>query len=189
VHPGVRVPPPSGDRLPDDGPPYLLWVGALEPRKAPDVLARAFSAARADGLRAELRVVGEGRSPLDGPGIRRLGRVDDAALDALYRDALAVVTPSHGEGFGYPPLEAARHGTCAVVSDLPVFRETLGDAALRVPPGDAEALAAALLRIERDGALRRDLGARARAAVAPLSWAAAADATKAALVRATEARR
>ncbi len=188
VHPGLRAPSAPAPQQ-GDGPPYLLWVGALEPRKAPEVLARAFAAARADGLQAELRVVGDGRSPLQGAGIRRLGRVDDDELDALYRDALAVVTPSRDEGFGFPPLEAALHGTPAVVSDLPVFRETLGDAALRVPAGDTVALGAALLRIERDAALREDLGTRARAAAARFTWAAAADATHAALVRTAEGRR
>lgn len=187
VHPGLRTPSTAGPE--DGGAPFLLWVGALEPRKAPEVLARAFASARAHGLQAELRVVGEGRAPLEGPGIRRLGRVEDVVLDALYRDALAVVTPSRDEGFGFPPLEAALHGTPAVVSDLPVFRETLGDAALRVPVGDAGALGEALLRIERDAALRRELGARARAAAARFTWAAAADATHAALVRTAEGRR
>src|SRR6478609_3974101 len=39
---------------------YLLWVGALEPRKAPAVMAAAFATARAAGLDAELVVVGTG---------------------------------------------------------------------------------------------------------------------------------
>ena len=88
---------------------YLLFVGALEPRKGPDVLARAFTAARGRGLDAELVVVGDGRlaGALDGPAIRRLGTVSDHDLDALYDGALAVVQPSWLEGFGMPPLEAA----------------------------------------------------------------------------------
>ena len=101
-------------------------------------------------------------------------RVDDAELAALYAGALAVVAPSYLEGFGLPPLEAAAHGTPAVVSDLPCFAETLGDAALRVPAGDAGALADALLRIAGDDALRARLGAAARERAAPYTWERAA---------------
>jgi glycosyltransferase involved in cell wall biosynthesis len=58
--------------------------------------------------------------------------------------------PSWLEGFGLPPLEALARGTPAIVSDLPVFEETLGAAALRFAPGDAAALADALLRVGRE---------------------------------------
>lgn len=170
VRPGVtRGPAPARA----DG-RYLLFVGSLEPRKAPDVLGRAYARARRDGLDADLLVVGEGRRRLEGPGIRRLGRVDDARLAALYAGALAVVAPSWLEGFGLTPVEAAAHGTPAVVSDLPIFAETLGDGALRVAPGDEAALAAALVRIAADPRLRAALGTRAADAVAGLSWESAA---------------
>jgi glycosyltransferase involved in cell wall biosynthesis len=111
-------------------------------------------------------------------------RVDDAELAALYAGALAVVQASYLEGFGLPPLEAAAHGTPAVVSDLPCFAETLGDAALRVPPGDADALADALLRIAGDDALRARLGAAARDRAAAYTWERAAAALHALLAEA-----
>jgi glycosyltransferase involved in cell wall biosynthesis len=152
---------------------YLLYVGAREPRKALDVLTAAHAAARARGLDAELVMVGDGA-----------GRVDDAALAALYAGALAVVQASYLEGFGLPPLEAAAHGTPAVVSDLPCFAETLGDAALRVPAGDAEALAGALLRIAGDEALRARLGAAARRRAAGYTWERSAVTLHALLARA-----
>jgi glycosyltransferase involved in cell wall biosynthesis len=139
--------------------PYLLFVGAREPRKAPDVLDAAYSQARARGLDADLVVVG------DGPA-----RVDDRELGSLYAGALAVVQPSFLEGFGLPPLEAAAHGTPAVVSALDCFAETLGDAALTVPPGDAHALAEAMLRIAGDEALRARLGAAAHGRAASYTW-------------------
>ena len=66
VAPGVsvgsvagRAPAHAGDARPPGD--YLLAVGALEPRKAPDLLVRAFAAARAEGLRARLVFAGEGR--------------------------------------------------------------------------------------------------------------------------------
>jgi glycosyltransferase involved in cell wall biosynthesis len=165
--------------------PYLLFVGALEPRKAPDVLAAAYARARARGLAADLVVVGDGRMAIDGAGVRRLpATTDDAALAALYAGALAVVAPSWLEGFGLPPVEAAALGTPSVVSDLPVFTETLGDGALRVAPGDEAGLADALLRIAADGALRERLGAAARQAAARYDWASSAEQMHAVLARA-----
>jgi glycosyltransferase involved in cell wall biosynthesis len=139
--------------------PYLLFVGPREPRKAPDVLDAAYSRARARGLDAGLVVVGTGAA-----------RVDDRQLASLYAGALAVVQPSFLEGFGLPPLEAAAHGTPAVVSALDCFAETLGDAAMRVPPGDADALAEAMLRIAGDDALRARLGASARERATAYTW-------------------
>jgi glycosyltransferase involved in cell wall biosynthesis len=165
---------------------YLLWVGALEPRKAPEVMAAAFAAARARGLDADLVVVGAGRTALGGDGVRAVESPDDSALAGLYAGALAVVTPSLLEGFGLPALEAAAHGTPAVVSDLPCFAETLGDAALRVPPGDAGALADALLAVAGDPALRERLGSGARTRAAAYTWAGAAAALYPLLAEAAE---
>jgi glycosyltransferase involved in cell wall biosynthesis len=173
VMPGV-TPQPSPASIPAPAPGrYLLFVGALEPRKAPEVLAAAFARARATGLDAELVVVGDGRrrDALEGvAGVRRIAPPDDAGLSALYRGALALVLPSWLEGFGLPPLEALARGTPSVVSDLPALREVLGDAALFVPPGDTEALAAALVQVAGDPALRRELVARGSGRVAELTW-------------------
>lgn len=166
--------PPTGAVA--DGDPYLLFVGALEPRKAPDVLARAVALARARGLGARVVVVGEGRVPV--PGLERAGRVDDAQLSALYAGALALVAPSRLEGFGLPAIEALAHGTPVVASDLAPVREVLGDAARYVPAGDAGALAEALLEVERTRPRGRP------EAVAHLSWDATARATRAALAEA-----
>ena len=120
-----------------------------------------------------------------GPAPRRRGaRVDDRELASLYGGALAIVQPSFLEGFGLPPLEAAAHGTPAVVSALDCFAETLGDAALRVAPGDADALADAMLQIASDDALRARLGAAARQRAAAYTWERSAAALHALLVRA-----
>jgi glycosyltransferase involved in cell wall biosynthesis len=166
----------------DAAPSSFLFVGALEPRKAPDLLVDAFLRARARGLEAELVIVGEGRLDPRGPGVRRLGRVED--LGALYAGALAVVLPSWLEGFGLPPVEGLAAGAPAIVSDLPVFREVLGEGALYVPPGDAEALAGALLSLARDPALRARLVSAGQAHIAPLSWAETARRTRAVLAEA-----
>lgn len=167
--------------------PYVLFVGALEPRKAPELLVGAYARARARGLEADLVLAGAGRlAPrLRGrPGVRLLGRVDGPRLDALYRGALAVVLPSHAEGFGLPPLEALAHSVPPVVADLAVYDETLGAGALRFPAGDADALAAALVRVASDAGLRARLVADGQRAMAPLTWEATAEGVHAAMRRA-----
>jgi glycosyltransferase involved in cell wall biosynthesis len=129
--------------LPPPGPgparPYFLWVGALEPRKAPDVLARAWARARPD---ADLRVVGEGR--LGVPGAIREGHVSDERLATLYAHARALVVPSWLEGFGMPAAEALAMGTPVIAGNVAALREVCGPDARYVAPGDVDALAHAL---------------------------------------------
>ncbi len=119
---------------------YFLYVGALEPRKGLDVLADAWTRAQLDAV--ELLAAGEGREKI--AGATHLGHVTDDELQQLYAGAQAVVLPSFLEGFGLPPREAAGYGTPSIVSDLPTLRLP---GTLRVPPGDAGALADALRRL------------------------------------------
>ena len=166
--------------------PYVLAVGALEPRKLPGVLVEAHALARSRGLRAGLVFAGDGplRGELDRSHATVLGHVPETVLDALYEGALALACVSRDEGFGFTPVEALTRGTPVVVADLPVFRETLGDGAIRVPSRNAEALADALLRLEREPGLRERLVAAGREAVSELSWERAARETRAILAEA-----
>jgi glycosyltransferase involved in cell wall biosynthesis len=165
---------------------YFLAVGALEPRKLPSALVAGHRRARLNGLRADLVFAGDGplRSLVESSGATLLGHVSDEELDALYAGALAVTCVSRDEGFGFTPLEAAARGTPAIVADLPVFDETFGDAALRVPVGDPGALSDALLRLEREPEFRNRLAEDAQTAVERLSWERTAEETRAALAEA-----
>ena len=102
------------------------------------------------------------------------GFVPDRTLAALFSVATAAVNPSLAEGFGLPAVEAAACGAPLVLSDLPAHRESMGQAALFVPPGDSRALAEALARVLADRTLREELGRAAAAAVAGRTWDAAA---------------
>lgn len=75
--------------------------------------------------------------------IPRLG-VDE--LVALYNSAQIVVSPSLYEGFGLPAAEAMACGTAVVATTAGAFPEFIDDGrtGILVPPGDPDALAAAI---------------------------------------------
>ena len=92
--------------------------------------ARPAGFARSSCSRATGHSAASSRAGSDPPR-PRLRRGARLALSG----ALAVACVSREEGFGFTPLEAVARGTPAIVADLPVFDETFGDAAVRVPVG------------------------------------------------------
>jgi glycosyltransferase involved in cell wall biosynthesis len=109
---------------------YLLYVGAIEPRKQPLLAADAAQAlgrslvvvgpAKDEGLAAELR--------RRGADVR--GYVPKQELVRLYQHAACVVLPSRYEGFGLPIVEAMACGTPVVAATDEAMREVAGDAAV-----------------------------------------------------------
>jgi glycosyltransferase involved in cell wall biosynthesis len=157
----------------------VLAVSTLEPRKNYPNLIRAWERVvdRHDPALRLVIVANPGwreeailreRAPhVRAGGILHLQDVPRDELAALAREAACFAHPSFGEGFGYPPLEALAAGTPAVVSDIPVFRWLLGEAALFVDPYDVEAIADGIARLVDPGeagtVLRASLRARAPA--------------------------
>lgn len=123
-------------------PPYLLFVGTLEPRKNLGLLLQAYSQLRAQDPACRHQLVLAGvkgwqQNALaerlrDTPGVVVTGFVPDAQLPALYALADWLVCPSTYEGFGMPVLEARACGTPALISDIPELREAGGPTARAV---------------------------------------------------------
>jgi glycosyltransferase involved in cell wall biosynthesis len=168
-------------------PPYVAFVGTLEPRKAVPVLVEAFT--RLAGEHPDVRLVLAGRDGWGSEAVRaavaesgvatrivRVRWIPDDALPALFRQAAAVAYPSLEEGFGLPALEALACGAPLVTTAGSPMAELAGDAALAVPAGNAGALAWALRRILDDDGT----GARLRRAgpetAATYTWEASAKA-------------
>jgi glycosyltransferase involved in cell wall biosynthesis len=161
-------------------PPYVLFVGTLEPRKNVVSLVRAYRRAVADGLEHALVLVGAlgwGAEPLereltlDAPGtIVRTGSVSAADLDALYRAASLFVYPSVYEGFGLPVVEAMARGVPTVTSNTSSLPEVVGDAAVTIDPGSVEALADAIVRVARDASLVARLAEDGRRRAMSFAW-------------------
>ena len=60
--------------------------------------------------------------------------MEEQELDALYKNAHAFIYPTLFEGFGYPPLEAMRHGTPVLASAVTAVTEVCGQAVLYFNP-------------------------------------------------------
>jgi alpha-1,3-rhamnosyl/mannosyltransferase len=72
------------------------------------------------------------------------GWVTPEELDGLYSRAAAMAVPSLHDGFCLPALEAMLVGLPVLLSDIPVYREVGGDAALYFDPLDLDSIAAVM---------------------------------------------
>ena len=154
AYPGVGALELEGDRRPPGIPPgpFLLTVGLSYPHKNLNRLLGATALLRR--RRPDLSVVIAGREDHAYELLRseaaRLGlgevaffpgRVDDAELAWLYRQATAYVFPSLSEGFGLPGLEAMTVGTPVLAARASCLPEVYGDAAAYFDPLDEARMA------------------------------------------------
>ena len=131
---------------------YLLFVGALDARKDPHALLRAWTTARLAHPDLRLLIAGvPGRqAPPSMSGAVQLGRVDDEELADLYSAASCLVFPSRYEGFGLPCLEAMACGCPVAAFRNTSIPEVVDGAGILVEDGDAEALGEAVTEVMRE---------------------------------------
>ncbi|WP_456845056.1 glycosyltransferase family 4 protein [Cellulomonas sp. P5_C6] len=172
---------------PAGGPLSVIFFGLFTPLQGTPVIAEALRLL--DGA-VEATIVGTGQDEaavdalLAGvPGIRRVRWVEADRLPALVaaHDVCLGIVGTSRKALSVVPNKAfqgAAAGCVVVTSDTPPQRRALGDVAVYVPPGDADALAGALRDLAADTAAVQALGVRsaawagatmsARASVAPL---------------------
>jgi len=170
VHYGID---PDGEPSPyAGGAPRLLYVGRLIPIKGYLVLLRTFAEARRRLPELQLDVAGRG--PLE-PALKALVRELGVAhavhflghvspiQSAIERSAVVVV-PSMGEGFGMVALEAMERARPVIAAAIGGLGELVrdGETGLLVPPGEAEPLRDAIVRLAGDLDLARRFGEAGR---------------------------
>jgi phosphatidyl-myo-inositol alpha-mannosyltransferase len=168
---------PNGVLIPDRAEPAgrddrIVFVGRHDPRKGMPVLLRAWPEIhRRTGAR--LRLVGADplmvrlamqRAGTDADGIDALGFLPQEELTEELRSAKALVAPSlGGESFGMVLTRPFACATPVVASDIDGYRQVMTDeTGVLVPPGEPEALAAAVVDLLGDEPRRQAMGAAAR---------------------------
>ena len=167
----------------------VLFVGRIQPLKAPDLIVRARAQLGLDDPDLAARVRLEFCGGPSGSGTEHPTALADlaselhvpaafhaptdrAGLRQRYAAADLVVVPSHSESFGLVAVEAQACGTpvlAANVGGLPVAVHD-GVSGLLVEGHEPDAWARALRRVLGDDALRARLAAGARGHAETLSW-------------------
>jgi glycosyltransferase involved in cell wall biosynthesis len=153
--------------------PRLLCIGRLIPIKGHLVLLRALAQARSRVPEVTLDVAGRGPlAPALQAYVRELG-LEDAVrflgfvspVGAAIEEAAIVVVPSLGEGFGMVALEAMERARPVIASSVGGLPEIVadGETGLVVPPGEAEALAEAIVTLAGDLPRAAEMGRAGRA--------------------------
>lgn len=163
--------PPNGRR---SGPPHIVCVARLAPVKNVRLLLEACSLLRRRDLEFRCVVLGDGRQREE-LELRReqlgledvvelLGPAENGEVLTWWRRASVAALTSDSEGMPVSLMEAAACGVPAVATAVGGTAEVVehGVTGLLTPPGDEEALAAALERLLRDRSTAARLGREAR---------------------------
>lgn len=159
-------------------PNTLLYVGRLAPGKGLHDLIQAFKTVASRFPNASLTIAGEGpqmgmvRSLIEQQGLKGqvllLGHVHSREdLRALYRQAWALILPSHHESLPGVVLESMACGTPVIatrVGGLPAFLQD-GQNGLMVSPHAPEELSDAIIQLIGNTALRNNMGQASRETV------------------------
>lgn len=171
------------DRASAGGPIRVGYAGRLESHKGVDVLLDAV--AGDDRLHLDIAGNGPCRAALESRAadlngrVRFLGALAGKDLPAFYRSVQVLAVPSLEtpgwiEQFGRVALEAMACGTPVVASDSGALPDVVGTAGILVPPGDPEALRAALRRVGDNPELAERLRQQGYAFAATCTWEAVA---------------
>ncbi|MGD0435222.1 MAG: glycosyltransferase family 1 protein [Bryobacteraceae bacterium] len=172
-----------------NGTPYFLYVGTLEPRKNLDLLLDVWREVRRS---QEIDLVLAGRRRADfpeldpEPGLRLVGLTRDQDLPRLFSGALAFVYPSLYEGFGLPVLEAMQCGAAVIASRDAAISEVAGEAAILLDVADRRSWVEALLGVASNSEQLASLRRKALARSAQFSWDKTAKLTREVYAQAAE---
>jgi len=162
---------------------YVLYLGTIEPRKNLQNLMGAYIKLGKDLSASYSLVLAGGRGWKDeqiiqdikthqdnGFNIITPGYVTDIEKSYLYQNAACFVLPSHYEGFGMPVLESMQYKIPVATSDIEVFREVAGDAALYFDKDNPEDISIKISNILTNTSVRAQLISKGLKRLERFSW-------------------
>jgi glycosyltransferase involved in cell wall biosynthesis len=162
-------------------PSFILFVGALEPRKNIGNLIEALKIIHREYKKIFLVLVGRkgqdynrviekiAQNGLE-QWVKLPGYLPDDEVRILYRLASVFAFPSSHEGFGLPLLEAMASGLPIAASQVTALPEIAQDAALYFRPENPEDIAEKIIALMKNEGLRKTLVARGRKRVLDFEW-------------------
>jgi len=151
----------------------LVYMGTFQPNKNVETLAAAMRHLPGYTLRLLSRISDEARERIAALGPEGSIVFENGVTDERYAEVLAqataMVSACRDEGFGIPLIEGQNAGTPVVLSDIPLFHEVGGDAAVFFDQEDPRAFAEAVRAMDVPE-LWVEQSARARAHAAEFSW-------------------
>jgi glycosyltransferase involved in cell wall biosynthesis len=151
----------------------FAYLGRLVPEKGVDLLLRAAANVKRDGRDFRLKIIGDGSEGIKLKSVSTELSLQDRVSFLGYRhgrelaqslsDVSVSVIPSRWEEVaGLSAIEPMMSGRLVVAAEIGGLGEMVGNAGMKFPPGDADALAACMSRAIDDPELVRSLGAAAR---------------------------
>jgi len=168
------------------GEPYFVFVGAFNPRKNVGSLIEAYAVFR-EQVQTAVKLVLVGEPMFKTSEISRAyeqsqfkhdiifaGRREVEGLRDIVGASLAMIYPSHFEGFGIPILEAMKCDIPLAVSNTTSMPEVAGDAAIYFDPANVQSIADSMVQLFNSNELRNRLTANGRVQREKFSWDIAA---------------
>lgn len=155
IHIRLEKPPAVKSKKATDK--FFLYIGGVDPRKNIGSLLKAFALHKADSPNIELVLAGAGFEPFNvlidrldlASNVSMPGYISEEKKLQLLQGTQALIYPSSIEGYGLPVAEAILADAAVVAGDNAALREIAGDAALFVNPRQPEAIAKAMVEINK----------------------------------------
>ena len=170
--------PEKASNLPTN---YCLYVGNAHPHKNLEKLLYAFAKVRKelpgfklfligkdDYFYTRLKKYAEKLQLTD--GVFFINSISNSELPNWYNKATLLVFPSLSEGFGIPGLEAMNCNCPVVASNIPVFKEIYGDAAVYFNPNSIDDMALKIIQLLKNKQLLLDLIEKGKIQAKKYSW-------------------
>lgn len=162
---------------------YILYLGTIEPRKNLEQLVEAYGRLNEKVHKDCALVLAGGKGWKDQEILRAVesaqmsnldvimtGYITDDEKAALYSNACCFILPSHYEGFGMSLLEAMQYKVPVLASNIPVFNEVAGGAAIYFDKDAAGDIASKISLVLNDPGLRKDLLTKSKMQLEKFNW-------------------